>query len=67
MPRRDEKAQLRSSTMGTGTGIWQASNGKLCEARNPTGFLPKGTPSVCNPITSDGSKLTAGALQLIPL
>jgi hypothetical protein len=52
---------------GTGTGIWQASNGKLCEARNPTGFLPKGTPSVCNPITSDGSKLTAGALQLIPL
>jgi len=52
---------------GTGTGIWQASNGKLCEARNPTSFLPKGTPSVCNPITSDGSKLTAGALQLIPL
>jgi len=52
---------------GTGTGIWQASNGKLCEARNPTSFLPKGTPSVCNPITSDGTKLTAGALQLIPL
>lgn len=52
---------------GTGTGIWQASNGKLCEARNPTSFLPKGTPSVCNPITSDGTRLTAGALQLIPL
>lgn len=52
---------------GTGTGIWQASNGKLCEARNPTSFLPKGTPSVCNPITSDGTKLTAGSLQLIPL
>lgn len=52
---------------GTGTGIWQASNGKLCDARNPTSFLPKGTPSVCNPITSDGTKLTAGALQLIPL
>ncbi len=52
---------------GTGTGIWQASDGKLCEARNPTSFLPKGTPSVCNPISSDGSRLTAGSLQLIPL
>lgn len=52
---------------GTGTGIWQASDGKLCEARNPTSFLPKGTPSVCNPISSDGTRLTAGSLQLIPL
>lgn len=52
---------------GTGTGIWQASNGKLCQARNPTSWLPKGTPSVCNPITSDGTKLTSGPLQLIPL
>jgi len=52
---------------GTGTGIWQAADGKLCEARNPTSFLPKGTPSVCNPITSDGTRLTAGSLQLIPL
>jgi len=52
---------------GTGSGIWQASNGKLCEARNPTSFLPKGTPSTCTPITSDGTRLTAGAMQLIPL
>lgn len=52
---------------GTGTGIWQPAEGKLCEARNPTSFLPKGTPSTCVPITSDGSKLTAGAMQLIPL
>ena len=52
---------------GTGQGIWQAADGKLCQARNPTSFLPKGTPSTCVPITSDGTKLTAGQMQLIPL
>lgn len=52
---------------GTGTGIWQASNGKLCQARNPTSWLPKGTPSACAPITSDGMRLTAGPMQLTPL
>lgn len=52
---------------GTGTGIWQASDGKLCEARNPTSFLPKGTPSTCSKITSDGSRFTVGSTQLIPI
>lgn len=52
---------------GTGTGIWQASNGKLCQARNPTSWLPKGTPSTCVPITSDGMRLTAGPIQYTPL
>jgi len=52
---------------GTGTGIWQASNGKLCQARNPTSWLPKGTPSACAPITSDGTRLTSGPMQLTPL
>jgi hypothetical protein len=52
---------------GTGTGIWQASDGKLCEARNPTSFLPKGTPSTCSNITSDGSRFTVGSTQLIPI
>ena len=52
---------------GTGTGIWQASNGKLCQARNPTSWLPSGTPSACAPITSDGTRLTAGPMQLTPL
>lgn len=52
---------------GTGTGIWQAADGKLCEARNPTSFLPKGTPSTCNKITSDGTRFTVGSTQLIPL
>jgi hypothetical protein len=52
---------------GIGTGIWQASDGKLCEARNPTSFLPKGTPSACSKITSDGSRFTVGSMQLIPI
>ena len=52
---------------GAGTGVWQAADGKLCEARNPTNFLPKGTPSTCSKITSDGTRFTAGSLQLIPL
>lgn len=52
---------------GTGTGLWQASAGKLCQARNPTAWLPKGTPSACAPITSDGTRLTAGPMQLTPL
>jgi hypothetical protein len=52
---------------GSGTGIWQATDGKLCEARNPTTFLPKGAPSTCSKITSDGSRLTIGAIALTPI
>jgi hypothetical protein len=48
---------------GEGTGIWQASDGKLCEARDPTSFLPKGTPSTCQKISSDGAVITAGRIQ----
>jgi hypothetical protein len=51
---------------GSGTGLWQASDGKLCEARNPTSFLPKGTPSICTPISSDGTKLIYGRTELRP-
>jgi phage baseplate assembly protein gpV len=52
---------------GAGTGIWQSADGKLCEARNPTNFLPKGTPSTCSKITSDGSRFSVGATQLTPI
>jgi hypothetical protein len=52
---------------GTGTGIWQAADGKLCEARNPTNFLPKGTPSTCSNITSDGSRFSVGGTRLTPI
>jgi hypothetical protein len=34
---------------GEGTGIWQASDGSLCEAFNPTSFLPRGTRTECSP------------------
>lgn len=64
---RDGTFEYDEAGKGQGTGIWQAANGKLCEARNPTSFLPKGTPSTCVPISSDGSRLTAGQMQLIPL
>ena len=34
---------------GEGSGIWQASDGSLCEAFNPTTFLPRGTRTECHP------------------
>jgi hypothetical protein len=34
---------------GEGSGIWQASDGSLCEAFNPTSFLPRGTRTECQP------------------
>lgn len=64
---RDGTFEYDQASKGTGTGIWQASAGKLCQARNPTSWLPKGTPSTCTPITSDGMRLTAGPMQLTPL
>lgn len=64
---RDGTFEYDQAGKGTGTGIWQASAGKLCQARNPTNWLPKGTPSTCLPITSDGMRLTAGPIQYTPL
>jgi hypothetical protein len=64
---RDGTFEYDEAGKGIGTGIWQAADGKLCEARNPTSFLPKGTPSTCSPISSDGSRITAGNMQLIPI
>ena len=64
---RDGTFEYDETGKGIGTGVWQASDGKLCEARNPSSFLPKGTPSTCSPITSDGSRFTVGPTQLIPI
>jgi len=64
---RDGTFEYDEAGKGIGTGIWQAADGKLCEARNPTSFLPKGTPSTCSPISSDGSRITVGNMQLIPI
>jgi hypothetical protein len=62
----DGTTSYKESGKGEGTGLWQASDGKLCEARNPTKFLPKGTPSTCSPFSSNGSSYTAGATKLTP-
>jgi hypothetical protein len=49
---------------GEGTGIWQASDGSLCEAFNPTSFLPRGTRTECHPFTqtAEGSYSSGDAL-----
>jgi hypothetical protein len=64
---RDGTFEYDETGKGIGTGVWQASDGKLCEARNPTSFLPKGTSSTCSTITSDGTRFTVGSMQLIPI
>ena len=46
---------------GEGSGIWQASDGSLCEAFNPTSFLPRGTRTECHPFRQTaGGAFTAG-------
>ena len=49
---------------GEGTGIWQASDGSLCEAFNPTSFLPRGTRTECAPFqqTAQGTYSAGGAV-----
>ena len=49
---------------GEGIGIWQASDGSLCEAFNPTSFLPRGTRTECSPFkqTAQGGYSAGGAV-----
>jgi hypothetical protein len=51
---------------GEGSGVWQASDGKLCQALNPTSFLPKGTRSECQPFSVQDGGYTAGSMRLTP-
>jgi hypothetical protein len=53
---------------GEGTGIWQASDGSLCEAFNPTSFLPRGTRTECQPFkqTAEGG-YSAGSANFEPM
>jgi hypothetical protein len=62
----DGTTSYKETGKGEGTGLWQASDGKLCEARNPTSFLPKGTPSTCSSFSANGSSFTAGSTKLTP-
>ena len=52
---------------GPGTGVWQASDGALCEAFDPTSFLPQGTRSECQPFKSAGGNFFAGSARFEPI
>ena len=52
---------------GPGTGVWQASDGALCEAFDPTSFLPQGTRSECQPFKAAGGNFFAGSARFEPM
>lgn len=52
---------------GPGTGVWQASDGALCEAFDPTSFLPQGTRSECQPFKTAGGNFFAGSARFEPM
>lgn len=52
---------------GPGTGVWQASDGALCEAFDPTSFMPQGTRSECRPFKSAGGSFYAGSARFEPM
>lgn len=62
----DGTFSYQDATRGQGTGVWQPSNDKLCEAFDPTPALPRGTPSTCKPFTSDGTAFTVGDRVMRP-
>jgi hypothetical protein len=51
---------------GEATGVWQASDGKLCEALDPSDSLPKGTRSECHPFTASNGAYQTGPKRLSP-
>jgi len=51
---------------GSGSGVWQASEGRLCQALNPTAFLPRGTRSECSPFLQSGNGFKAGSTTFNP-
>lgn len=59
----DGTFSYQESGKGEGSGIWQASDGSLCEAFNPTSFLPRGTRTECHPFaqTAQGRYSAGGA------
>ena len=52
---------------GPGTGVWQASDGALCEAFDPTSFMPQGTRSECQPFKTAGGNYFAGSARFQPM
>jgi hypothetical protein len=62
----DYTFSYREEGKGEGTGIWQPSDEQLCEAFDPTSFLPRGSPSRCHPFSSIDNTFTVGSKRLRP-
>lgn len=62
----DYTFSYREDGKGEGTGIWQPSDEQLCEAFDPTSFMPRGSPSRCHPFNAIDNTFTVGTKRLRP-
>ena len=62
----DYTFSYREEGKGEGTGIWQPSDEQLCEAYDPTAFLPRGSPSRCHPFSTADNGYSVGTKKLRP-
>jgi hypothetical protein len=56
----DGSSLVEVTGKGTTTGKWLAKDGQLCEKFEPAGFLPKGVPMTCQPISGSGNVYRVG-------
>ena len=62
----DYTFSYREDGKGEGTGIWQPSDQQLCEAFDPTSFMPRGSPSRCQPFSAVDDTFSVGTKKLRP-
>ena len=65
--RGDGTLSYRAPVLGEGPGVWQASDGGLCQTLNPTRVLPHGTRTVCYAFISTGQEYIWGRAHLSPV
>jgi hypothetical protein len=63
----DGTLSYRAAVAGEGTGVWQASDGGLCQTLNPTHFLPRGMRTVCYAFVSTGQEYRWGKAHYRPV
>ena len=63
----DGTLSYRSAVAGEGTGMWQASDGGLCQTLNPTHFLPQGVRTTCYAFISTGKDYRWGTAHYTPV
>jgi hypothetical protein len=63
----DGTLSYRAPVAGEGTGVWRASDGGLCQALNPTRFLPRGTRKICFAFVSTGQEFRWGKARYVPI